>query len=299
MTIELTIGPLLFHWQQQRIEDFYAAIADEADVARVYLGEVVCAKRIPRQEAALLKSADRLRRAGKEIVWASLALPTDVRDRQIVIASAARPDLIEANDIAALAGRSADAPFVAGPLLNVYNEGAARAMRQRGCVRVCANIELSMNAIRALHTGCPDLEIEVFAFGRVPLSLSARCYHARVHCLHRDGCQFVCQKDPDGLDTGTLDDQPFLVINGVQTLSHDYHCLDTPPHRLEASGVRALRLSPHTGDMISLIRAYRRFLDGDGDSASLRQAATAAAGGAGLINGYAHGRQGLAWIEAP
>ena len=43
--IQLTMGPLLFHWAPDRIRDFYSRIADEAPVERVYLGEVVCGKR--------------------------------------------------------------------------------------------------------------------------------------------------------------------------------------------------------------------------------------------------------------
>ena len=43
--IEIALGPLLFNWSADRIADFYAAIADESEIDRVYLGEVVCGKR--------------------------------------------------------------------------------------------------------------------------------------------------------------------------------------------------------------------------------------------------------------
>lgn len=43
----LTLGPVLFNWSPDRLRDFYARIADEAEVDRVHLGEVVCGKRQP------------------------------------------------------------------------------------------------------------------------------------------------------------------------------------------------------------------------------------------------------------
>ena len=42
---KLTLGPVLFHWPAERMQDFYARIADEADIDIVYLGESVCSKR--------------------------------------------------------------------------------------------------------------------------------------------------------------------------------------------------------------------------------------------------------------
>ena len=45
--MRLTLGPIPFHWAEQEKMDFYAAIADEAPVDTVYLGEVICSKRAP------------------------------------------------------------------------------------------------------------------------------------------------------------------------------------------------------------------------------------------------------------
>ena len=55
----------------------------------------------------------------------------------------------------------------------------------------------------------PQLATEVFAFGKVPLAMSARCYHARAHKLTKDNCRFVCEKDPDGMPVKTLDGAGF------------------------------------------------------------------------------------------
>ncbi len=293
--IGLTLGPLLFHWSAERIGDFYARVADEAPVERVYLGEVVCGKRAPLVAHALAAAAERLAAAGKEVVWSGLGLPASLRDRRAIAALAATADLVEVNDISGLLGRAA--PFVAGPLLNIYNEAAAQELMVRGCVRLCANVELSLEAVRAIARACPGLEIELFAFGRLPLALSGRCYHARHHGLHKDACQFVCERDPDGLRLNTLEGRAFLAVNGVQTLSDGVQLADVAPEALADAGVTALRLSPHTTDMVAVATGFRAFLDGRIDPGELRGRVGEAGPPGPLINGYLRGAPGMAPVE--
>lgn len=290
--IQLTLGPLLFNWAPDRIRDFYGRIADEAPVERVHLGEVVCGKRAPLLDHAFADAAERLEAAGKQVVWSTLGLPALRRDRKAIAAlSAEQGSLIEINDISALLDRTG--PFVAGPLLNVYNEAAARELMARGCVRLCANVELSLAAVSAIAAACPGLEIELFAFGRLPLALSGRCYHARHHGLHKDNCRFVCDRDPDGMALATLDGRDFLAVNGVQTLSHGVQLADAPPDALRAAGVTALRLSPHTADMVATARAFRDFADNRIDGAELAARAAAAGPPGPFVGGYLRGRPGL------
>ncbi|MBP7817396.1 MAG: U32 family peptidase [Phenylobacterium sp.] len=293
--IEIALGPLLFNWSADRIADFYAAIADESEIDRVYLGEVVCGKREPFIFRPLAEAAERLTRAGKTVVWSTLALPATPRDRRGMAQMAADETLVEINDVSALAHRPLGAPFVAGPLLNIYNEAAARELIGRGCVRLCPNVELSLAAIGRLAQSCPGLEIELFAYGRLPLALSGRCYHARVRGLHKDACQLVCDRDPDGLTVRTLEGQDFLAVNGVQTLSHGVQVADLPITQLRAAGIGALRLSPQTGDMRKVITAFRDFsherLSPQDLAARVREAGPPGP----LVNGYLHGRAGVDW----
>ncbi|WP_332638906.1 ubiquinone anaerobic biosynthesis protein UbiV [Brevundimonas sp.] len=293
--IQLTVGPLLFNWAPDRIRDFYARIADEAPVDRVYLGEVVCGKRAPLVDAALADAADRLTQAGKTVVWSSLGLPALRRDRKAIAALSAEQEiLVEINDISGLQGRTG--AFVAGPLLNIYNEGAARELMRRGCVRLCANVELSLEAVTAIGVACPGLEIELFAFGRLPLALSGRCYHARHHGLHKDACQFICDRDPDGLVLKTLDGRDFLAVNGVQTLSHGVQLVDGAGAALRAAGVTALRLSPHTADMVAVAAALRDRVDGRIDRTELVARVVASGPPGELVGGYLRGQAGLETI---
>ncbi|MBX7250096.1 MAG: U32 family peptidase [Caulobacteraceae bacterium] len=291
--LEIVLGPLLFNWPAERVVDLYARIADEAPVDRVYLGEVVCGKREPLLQHTLADAAERLEKAGKVVVWSTLALPMTARDRRGVAETAADPDrLVEINDAAALWSRSVGS-FVAGPMLNIYNEAAARELMARGCTRLCANVELSLPAISTLAKGCPGLEIELFAFGRLPLALSGRCYHARTHGLHRDSCRYVCDRDPDGLAVRTLGGQDFLAVNGVQTLSHAYQVADIAPSDLQAAGVTALRLSPHTADMVAVAKAFRAFADGLHGKSDLLASLVGAGVPTPLAGGYLRGEAGV------
>ena len=296
--LELTVGPLMFLWSPERIAGYYAQIAAAPEVSRVYLGEVVCGKRSPLMVESLLLAEEALVRAGKSVVWASQALPATPREARAVRELAEASSLLEVNDVAALAALPKGAAFVAGPMLNLYNESAVAARAARGCQRICANVELSLDAVAAIAKACPGVEIELFAYGRLPLALSGRCYHARAHKAHKDGCLFVCETDPDGMDIRTVDGAPFLAVNGIQTLSHGVHLADAPLDRLIAAGVKALRISPHTGDVRAVLAGFAAFVRGEMDGAGLREAVAATRPPGPLINGYLHGKAGMLAVES-
>ena len=257
--LELTLGPVLFNWPVQRWVDFYARIADEAPVDRVCLGEVVCSKRQPFKDEVILDTVDRLERGGKEVVYSTLALPTTKREVRAIGEMVDAGYLIEANDIATvqmLNGRH----HVIGPFLNVYNEATLALHLKLGATRVCLPPELPLESIRLIAAG--NDVVEVFAFGRPPLALSARCYHARAHGVAKDACQFVCERDADGLDVLTLDGKPFLAVNGIQTLGYVVTAATREIAALRESGVVSLRLSPQSCDMVKVATIFRDLADG-------------------------------------
>lgn len=291
-SMEIALGPVFYHWSSERLAAFYETIAAEPAIDRVYLGEVVCGKRSPLTEHALAAAAERLIEAGKTVVWSGLALPATVRDRKAIAALSQVPDLIEVNDVSALLVR--EGPFVAGPLLNAYNEGAVEELARLGCVRLCPNVELSLEAIGEIAARRPGMEIELFAFGRLPLALSGRCYHARSHGLHKDACQFVCDQDPDGMTLRTLEGEPFLAVNGVQTQSYGIQMPDFSVAELRTAGVNALRLSPHTGDMAAVARAFRAYADNSLTARELAEKVRAVVSSTPFVGGYLHGQAGVA-----
>ncbi len=295
--IGLTLGPVLFNWDADRLRAFYKGIAENSKFDRVHLCEVVCGKRMPFTDAVWPDAIERLEAAGKEVVLSTLALPASTRERKTVADLCRDDHLAEINDVTALPARGRR-PFVAGPLVNVYNEGAARFLAARGAVTLCTPVELPLTSVAVIAQACPELEIEVFAFGRLPLALSSRCYHARLHGLHKDSCQFVCEKDPDGLAVDTIDGQPFLAVNGVQTLSQGVQAYCPTAEEAASFGIRRLRLSPHTADMCAVSAIYRDLLDGvlQPGEAHARLSGLSLPGA--LIDGYTRGAPGCAPVAA-
>ena len=259
--IELALGPCLFNWSVDRLTDFYARIADEAPVDRVYLGEVVCGKRMPFNDKAWPDAIERLQRGGKKVILSSLALPATPRERKLMKELADSDLQIEVNDMSMLAHEDLG-PFVAGPFLNIYNDAALRFMASRGADTWCPPVEVSLETIGLAAKANPEVDIELFAFGRLPLALSSRCYHARAHGVSKDSCQFVCDKDPDGMAVTTLDKDAFLAVNGIQTLSDACQVVALDTGHLVEQGITRLRLSPQTADMVSVAKSYRAMLDG-------------------------------------
>lgn len=295
----LTLGPVLFNWAPEAWRDFYFAIADEAPVTAVYLGEVICSKRAPLFEPHLAAVVERLTQAGKAVIFSTLAEVMSKVDRRLVDSICAAETIIEVNDASALA-RVKGRPHHIGPYMNVYNERTAAVLARNGARNICLPPEMQASAIAAFcaATGPLGVTTEVQVFGRLPLALSARCYHARAHGRTKDTCLFVCEKDPDGLPLRTLEDKPFLAVNGVQTLSHDYLNLIGELDALQAMGVAGFRLSPHSCDMARVAAIFRDALGGriDGGEATARLDALKL--DAPFSNGFFHGKPGYRQVAA-
>lgn len=297
----LTLGPLLFNRPADRWRDFYARIADEAPVDYVHLGEVVCSKRLPFYIDSMPQAIARLRRAGKRVVLSSLALVTLKREREMCADLAASGDLdIEVNDLTMLAYLAPGRAFTVGPLVNVYNEDTLAFLAGRGARRVCLPPELPRDSVAVLARAAAahGVAAEVWAFGRVPLAISGRCYHARVHGLAKDNCQFVCGQDADGLTVTTLDREKFLSVNGVQTLSFTYANLLGDLERLQAAGVSSFRLSPHSCDMVAVAEKFRQVLDRRADAEEAGRALAGLLPEAAFSNGFLAGIEGAAFVRA-
>ncbi|WP_298964832.1 U32 family peptidase [uncultured Roseibium sp.] len=296
--IELALGPCFFNWSADKLLDFYARIADEAEFDCVYLGEVVCGKRMPFTDTVWPQAIERLERSGKTVVLSTLAQPVSKRERNILKQQASYDMPIEINDMSLLPSREAR-PFTAGPFLNIYNEASLAFLAKQGAVSWCPPVELPLESIQQIAALVPEVAIELFAFGRLPLALSSRCYHARAHGLSKDSCQFICERDPDGMNVATLDGERFLAANGVQTLSHACHVAALTRDHLNTSGIQRLRLSPHMSDMVAVSNAFREFLDGALDAAELEAQLEGLELPGPLCNAYLKGEAGWKKTSLP
>ncbi len=294
--MDLTVGPNAFFWPAAKVRDFYAALAD-APVARVVLGEWVCSKRLPFWEQEIPLAVERLQAAGKPVAISSLALITLKRERRMTSDLADLDLPVEISDLSALAHIPKGREFWVGPLVNVYNESSLRFLSGRGATRICLPPELSLESVaRLARAGAEQgVAVEVWGHGRLPLAISGRCYHARLHDRAKDNCQFICGEDPDGRDVDTLDGQPFLAVNGVQTLSQSTASMAHQIEALREAGVASLRLSPQSGDFAGICRDYAERLDGRLDGDALAAKLVGQVPGGRLSDGFLRGPCGADW----
>jgi O2-independent ubiquinone biosynthesis protein UbiV len=297
LTSQLTLGPVLYNWPAESWRDFYFQIADEAPVDIVFLGEVVCAKRAPLVEAYLADVVERLEKAGKALVFSTLAEVASDIDRRLVKQVAASDGIfIEANDTSALWHLDGQ-PHAIGPYINVYNEDSLDFLAGNGARSVCLPPEMPASAIAALGKRAAEInvELEVQVYGRIPLALSARCYHARAHEKTKDSCQFICDRDADGMVLRTLEDEPFLTINGTQTQSYTILNLINELDELAASGVGRFRISPQSTGTVAVAKSFHGLLNRELTPAEAQEQLQECELDAPVSNGFYYQQPGYEW----
>lgn len=295
--MKLALGPVLYYWDRDTMLSFYDEMAD-APVDIIYLGETVCSRRHLLRLQDYLDMAERLAAAGKEVVISTQTLIESEYDVKTLRKIAENENFrVEANDMGAVRLLANKLPFVAGSTLNVFNPPTLDFLAGLGAARWVMPVEMSRESlVSILRNRQSGIETEVFAYGRLPLAFSARCFTARHHNLQKDDCQFKCLDYEDGLALKTREGQPFLTLNGIQTQSALVHNLIGELDTLQDAGIDVVRVSPqahHTGEILRLFR--------EGMEQRLRSAqALAQIEGlmpAASCNGYWHGKPGLDFIR--
>ena len=293
-TPKLALGAVLYYWPKQVLLDFYENIST-TPLDIIYLGETVCSKRHAMNTADWLALAERLRDSGKEIVLSTLALleaESELKTLRRICENGSFT--VEANDMAAVQLLSAQRiPFVLGSGINVYSDRTLQFLAKLGAKRWVMPVELSRQTLSAIHAQRPaNIETEVFAYGRMPLAYSARCFTARHHNLPKDDCQYRCLDDAEGLTLYTREGQAFLTLNGIQTQSAQTNNLLAELEELRELQVDVLRISPQAQDTTTVIETFAACIAGQRDP---REAALAlnAQLPQGACNGYWHGAPGL------
>ena len=293
--MRLSLGPNLFFWPRQTVEDFYQQhINSPAEV--IYLGETVCAKRRNLKPADWIELAKQLASSGKQIVLSTLALIEAGSDLAGVKRLCNNGEiLVEANEMGAVQLMADQKlPFVAGPSLNIYNAYTLKLLHNQGLIRWVLPVELNAETLidilaDAESLGIRDkIETEVFSFGYMPLAYSARCFTTRFHNISKDNCQFVCQEYPEGLPMGSQEGEELFNINGIQTLSGRIQHLLPYWQQMQEIGVDLMRISPQPNYTSEIIQRYHQVISGQLTDTDIDQYLTAPA-----CDGYWRGESGM------
>jgi len=292
-TMKLSLGPVLFYWDRQQTLNFYADMASlPLDV--IYLGETVCSKRRDMGLDDWIGLGRELAEASSaQIVLSGLTLIEAASELSGLKRLCDNGELlVEANDMGAVQYLSERRlPFVGGPALNLYNGHALAELVKSGMYRWVPPVEISGAMIRSARQQLESLEvtlpeIEIFAYGHLPLAYSARCFTARAENRPKDDCQFCCQNYPEGIPLLSQEGEALFTINGIQTMSASVSNLLADYPALVASGADLLRLSPRASGMNEVVAAFDAVRKG-----SLPPLAVEG------CNGYWHGQPGMLRAE--
>ena len=291
--MKLTLGPIQYFWKRADVLDFYREAAGWP-VHAIYLGETVCSKRREMRLRDWLALGEHLVEAGHEVVLSSLALVEAESELSALTRLVENGRFsVEANDLSAVQLCSErGVAFVAGPSLNCYNHETLALLQSCGMTRFVLSVDQGEAALRDLQEGMTRAggtfpEVEVLAWGPLPLAYSARCFTARARNLGKDECAFSCLDYPEGLPLETRERQPFLRLNGIQVQS--WACCDLAPdlESLRRSPVDFLRISPQAHGTGAVVARFEEALKSG--MPPLPQ---------GECNGYWHGAAGMDWIDA-
>jgi collagenase-like PrtC family protease len=122
-------------------------------------------------------------------------------------------------------------------------------------------------------------EVEVFAYGHLPLAYSARCFSARAEDRPKDKCETCCINYPQGIKVKSQEDQSVFTLNGIQTQSGYCYNLQAELNSMQDL-VDIVRISPENNQALEVVEQFRQ-----GQKTPLNS---------GQCNGYWHQIEGMA-----
>ncbi len=300
MAIKLSLAPVSYYWPKQKLLDFYQDVAKSA-IDIVYLGEVVCSKRLEMKFKDWIDLAQQLKDSGKQVVLSTMTLIEASSERSRMRRVCEQDEfMVEANDFGAIEilsqrGKS----FITGNSINIYNQRSLNILHKQGLKRWNLSVELGKQQLQILQNNSPqDLQTEVMVWGRIPLAYSARCFTARSHNLPKDDCQFKCIDDPDGLLMKTRESQEFLCLNGIQTQSALTNNLIEELGSMQALNVDVVRINPQSQHTMQIIDAFAQVLSNKQPASNFIQELKNYAP-TGLCDGYWFGQAGMDKTSIP
>ncbi len=294
--MRISLGPIQYFWPAEKVYDFYEQVKTwPVDI--VYLGENVCAKRREIKLDDWLRIATELTAAGKHVVLSTMVLleaDSELSRLKRICNNPSYP--VEANDLSAVYLLKEVREFVAGPHINMYNSETIKLLSHLGAYRWVMPMELSAQTLQGLQESKPEnIETEVFAYGHIPLSFSARCFTARKHNLPKDQCDFLCKQDDQGVALYTQENHKLFNINGIQLQSGIPCNLIGAIEQMRSLKVDVVRLSPQINGMASVVQMFRKAINKELTQTEIDVWLKKGTGNNEWCNGYWYGQPGMNW----
>jgi len=296
--MKISLGPIQYFWSAKKVYDFYKQ-AEKWPVDIIYLGENVCAKRQELKLDDWLNIAEKLTLAGKEVVLSTMVLlEADSELSRLKRICNNENYNVEANDLSAVYLLKEIRNFVAGPHINMYNAETITLLSHLGAYRWVMPMELSAIALKDLLEKKPEnLETEIFVYGHIPLSFSARCFTARKYNLPKDQCDFLCKQDIHGSALFTQESDKLFNINGIQLQSGVPSNLIGAIEQMHSLEIDVIRLSPQLTNMESIVTMFRKAIDKEINQNEIDSWLNESTGNKEWCNGYWYNQPGMNWYK--
>ncbi|HBG46931.1 MAG TPA: U32 family peptidase [Deltaproteobacteria bacterium] len=292
--MEITLGPVLFDWPKDEVLKFYEE-ASRMDVDRVYIGEVVCTRKIGLRMNDIEGIIKLLQDSGKKVILSTLAVISNEEELEFTRKLLHLPCPVEANDMSVF-NMAGERELVAGPHITAYNAPTIEFFKSIGVKRVVFPVELPKASIEH-DLRATGIFGEVFAHGKVPLAFSWRCYTSRAFGLNKTNCKHHCMKYPDGMELKTVDGEPIFSVNGTSILSASTYSLVEFVEDLKGIGVGALRISPQYRNTAKIVEVFRARVNGTlGPGEGMKELKAVTEGS--FSNGWYHGGAGKEYLNA-
>lgn len=294
--MKITLGPIPFLWDKERILSFYKEIAD-TPASVVYIGEVVCSKRSVLGIKTLSAIAQILEDAGKEVVISTYGLATNKEELDFIESLKELPFPVEANNPGTLNIFSNEKrSLIGGPHLAVYNAPTAQFFHNTGINRLVLMPELDRRAIESISHSIPSCEKEIIGFGNLPLAFSWRCYTARAVNLSKSNCAIVCKNYPEGMPLETMDGMSLFNINGTQLISSKKVCMVEQMDVIRKLGIEYIRIIPQMQNTTDIIDIFSKVTEGHLSPQEALETLKLYAP-EGISNGWFYGKPGWEYVE--
>jgi len=299
--MKLALSPVYDSWDRLRLRDFYLKEVVEMDVDTVYIGEVICQKRLTLSENDFKEIIAALKESGKDVYLSSLALITNndelERSKQFLHLF----DGVEVNSFGVLNilindEKYKDLKIILGPFMNVYNSVSADYLKKFNPARLVIPYEVPYETIKDISSKS-DLPLEVNSWGHLSTALSWRCYTARSFDLERDNCAKKCLEHPDGILIETVKKEDLYIINGIQLQSSKIHCLVEQIDMLKEINVSHMRITPSNDNTTDVVNIFSDVLCGNLGNKEAADMLSAYAPH-GLSNGWFLGKPGWQYTAA-